>query len=337
MGNQRISAGIFANLGKRAAGISLLCLGVAQGSSAQEVAKWYINAATGWHEYDPERLLEDESAGIFGLERRLTPNWAAELSVMTASPQSKQAASTQDGRLMRDSLNALYYFSDGKGFEPYLSTGIGHTRFRMESGERDDETHLSLALGARYLFNPRWSLRAEARYLNALNDSYGDTLVSFGVSYSFGKIALSSRAAPEQKPALQIAAATSAPLPKLDSSAAPEPDDLVIRFAFDSAEITEQYRDSLRKVAQLLKSTTGMLAVIEGHADSIGAATYNMQLSQRRVKAVEKFLIEEYGVESRSLRTAWQGESQPIADNDTSEGRHLNRRVLIVLESEAEY
>lgn len=326
MTSKRSPRGGFASVSRRAFGACLFGLGIMQVVQAQEVAKWYLNAAAGVYDYDQERLFEDDSAGIFGIERRLTRNWAVELRTMSALLTSEQAAAVEDGRMIRNSLDALYYFSDGKGFEPYLSSGIGNARFSLESGERNSETDLSLAIGTRYLLNPKWSLRAEARYFNELSDNYGDTLVSFGVSYSFGRIGAPSK----QATATQVV--TPAVIPA--SPAIPQPGEWTIRFAFNSAELTDPNHDSLGQVAHWLKTTTGSVVLIEGHTDSIGTNSYNLQLSQRRVKAVEKRLVEAYGVEPRRLRTAWQGEAKPVADNATAEGRSQNRRVLIVLEDE---
>lgn len=320
------STGSFVGAIGRTLGVCLFGLGILQGVQAQEVAKWYLNTAAGLYDYDQERSFEDDSAGIFGIERRLTRNWAVELRAMSASLTSEQAAVVEDGRLIRNSLDALYYFSDGKGFEPYLSSGIGNARFSLESGERNSETDLSLAIGTRYLFNPKWSLRAEARYFNELSDNYGDTLVSFGVSYSFGRIGAASK----QATATQVVTPAVIPTPP----AKPQPGEWTIRFAFNSAELTDPNQDSLGQVAHWLKTTTGSVVLIEGHTDSIGTTPYNLQLSQRRVKAVEKRLVDAYGVEPRRLRTAWQGEAKPVADNATAEGRSQNRRVLLVLEDE---
>jgi len=319
------STGGFAGAIRRTVGVCLLGLGIVQAVQAQEVAKWYLNTAAGLYDYDRERLFEDDSAGMFGIERRLTRNWAIELRTLSASFKSEQAA-VDDGRLIRNSLDALYYFSDGKGFEPYLSSGIGSARFSLGSGERNSETDLSLAIGTRYLFNPKWSLRAEARYFNTFSDNYGDTLISFGVSYSFGRIGTP----PKQATSTQVVTPPVISTPPVT----PQPGEWTIRFAFNSAELTDPYQESLGQVAHVLKTTTGSVVLIEGHTDSIGTAPYNLQLSQRRVKAVEKRLVDAYGVEPRRLRTAWQGEARPVADNDTADGRSQNRRVLIVLEDE---
>ena len=69
---------------------------------------------------------------------------------------------------------------------------------------------------------------------------------------------------------------------------------------------------------------------IIGHTDSIGSDAYNMRLSERRAMAVRNFLVSE-GVNSSIIGVSGMGERQPVASNDTDEGRALNRRVEVLV------
>jgi outer membrane protein OmpA-like peptidoglycan-associated protein len=69
---------------------------------------------------------------------------------------------------------------------------------------------------------------------------------------------------------------------------------------------------------------------LEGYTDSTGDAAYNVQLSQRRVEAVRRFLAEK-GVEIHRLSSIGLGEARPVANNQTRAGRDQNRRVAIRL------
>ena len=75
----------------------------------------------------------------------------------------------------------------------------------------------------------------------------------------------------------------------------------------------------------------GTATVVEGHADSTGAAAYNKQLSQRRADAVRNALIRDYGIAANRLSAVGYGEERPIADNKTAAGRLSNRRVIAVV------
>ena len=87
----------------------------------------------------------------------------------------------------------------------------------------------------------------------------------------------------------------------------------------------------LDQVAAALLSSPGRTLVVEGHTDSLGTDEDNQLLSQRRADAVRTYLIGRgYGAERIVARGL--GESQPVAGNDTSEGRSNNRRVEIIIQ-----
>jgi len=69
---------------------------------------------------------------------------------------------------------------------------------------------------------------------------------------------------------------------------------------------------------------------IEGHTDAVGTHEYNLDLSQRRVLSVMRFLVEQ-GVEPARLEAIGHGKTRPIADNTTDEGRARNRRVDFII------
>ena len=81
-------------------------------------------------------------------------------------------------------------------------------------------------------------------------------------------------------------------------------------------------------VASFMKKYPNTSTIIEGHTDSIGAASYNMKLSQQRADAVKQELVSKYGVNPNRLRTQGFGETRPVDTNATKKGRHNNRRVV---------
>jgi outer membrane protein OmpA-like peptidoglycan-associated protein len=104
-----------------------------------------------------------------------------------------------------------------------------------------------------------------------------------------------------------------------------------VTFESGKSEILEGAQGKLDEVAQALikaKPTKGV--VVEGHTDSQGSASFNKVLSQQRADAVRSYLIGQ-GVPADTIRAEGKGESRSIADNDTAEGRAMNRRVEIVL------
>ena len=73
--------------------------------------------------------------------------------------------------------------------------------------------------------------------------------------------------------------------------------------------------------------------VVEGHTDSVGTDAYNQGLSERRANAVRDVLVNQYGLSADRVNAAGYGESRPVADNATSEGRAINRRVEAEVEA----
>jgi outer membrane protein OmpA-like peptidoglycan-associated protein len=77
----------------------------------------------------------------------------------------------------------------------------------------------------------------------------------------------------------------------------------------------------------------GIHVAVEGHTDSVGSDDYNQQLSERRAGSVRNFLVQN-GVPLTVISAMGFGESQPVATNDTPEGRQTNRRVELVVTGE---
>lgn len=100
-------------------------------------------------------------------------------------------------------------------------------------------------------------------------------------------------------------------------------------FDFDSADLRPDMKASLDDVAAKVLASPGEEEVmVVGHTDSAGAEGYNLTLSERRAQAAAEYLISK-GVNPASISVSGMGESSPIADNSTGEGRAKNRRVEI--------
>jgi outer membrane protein OmpA-like peptidoglycan-associated protein len=99
-----------------------------------------------------------------------------------------------------------------------------------------------------------------------------------------------------------------------------------VNFDFNKANIRPDAAGILKEAATILKDNSTVSVSVEGHTDSVGSDQYNLKLSLRRAAAVKDFLVKEGVTESR-LSTRGLGESQPVASNDTADGRAQNRRV----------
>jgi outer membrane protein OmpA-like peptidoglycan-associated protein len=104
-----------------------------------------------------------------------------------------------------------------------------------------------------------------------------------------------------------------------------------ILFDFNKATLRRDVEFNLVKIATILNQFAEMKVVVEGHTDSVGTEEYNLELTQRRAQVVLEFLVSQ-DVAADRLTAEGFGESRPVADNDTPEGRQKNRRVDLVIQ-----
>jgi outer membrane protein OmpA-like peptidoglycan-associated protein len=103
-----------------------------------------------------------------------------------------------------------------------------------------------------------------------------------------------------------------------------------ILFDVDKYALKSETRNNLDQLSATLKKYDDTDVLILGHTDNTGADDYNQDLSERRATSVEKYLITQQ-ISGQRLSTVGYGETDPLATNDTAEGRQLNRRVEIVI------
>lgn len=117
-------------------------------------------------------------------------------------------------------------------------------------------------------------------------------------------------------------------------SATPEKTSIALNvfFEFNSDKILQDYYGDLDKLGKVLTAPqySGYRIQVEGYTDSIGSDSYNRRLSERRAESVKRYLTQQFPISSDRLIVRGLGKSNPIASNDTPEGREKNRRVEVV-------
>lgn len=103
-----------------------------------------------------------------------------------------------------------------------------------------------------------------------------------------------------------------------------------VTFATDSSDLNPAFFDVLNSVGKVLKQFDKTVVEVAGHTDSTGSEQYNQSLSERRAATVAQYL-EAKGVATQRILTVGMGETRPVADNSTPEGRQANRRVEITM------
>ena len=106
-----------------------------------------------------------------------------------------------------------------------------------------------------------------------------------------------------------------------------QPAVLDIKFDTDKADIKPEYHNELQQVAEFLTEFPKATGAIEGYTDSIASMKYNMDLSQRRADSVRDYLIKKFNIAPERITAKGYGETKPVGDNKTAEGRKQNRRI----------
>jgi len=123
------------------------------------------------------------------------------------------------------------------------------------------------------------------------------------------------------------------PTPALAVAEPVDPDmTLNIEFPSGSADLLPEHDAELARAAEILLQHPTVPVVIEGHTDSVGSDDDNQRLSEQRAAAVLRHLVDEHEVDDTQLTWEGYGENRPVAENETAEGRRLNRRVSLAID-----
>lgn len=193
-------------------------------------------------------------------------------------------------------------------------------------------TSYKFGAGLQYDFSEPFSFRVEAEQYR-IDDAVGNEgdmqMVSLGMIYHFW-----SKPAPA-RPAAAVAVERSAAPVRVVVPAPARTEEycsiLDIAFEINLVEIQREDKERLAVVATFLNKYPDSTAVIEGHTDDVGSNEDNLALSQRRAESVVSYLVDTYRIAPSRLRAVGHGETRPLVDNDSEEGKRLNRRINAVI------
>lgn len=243
------------------------------------------------------------------------------------------------------------YFFDRDGWQPF---GLFGGAITHEDRIPDDDQHFTLNAGLGFLkqLNDHGTaFRAEARYLYHFDDEVGNDdpqdwrfMIGFQTPLTAKPVELPPPPPPPPPPADSDGDGVVDGVDECPNTQKGLQVDKVgcaikqtfelkgVNFEFDKATLMVNAKHILDKAADTLKGQPSMQVEIAGHTDSMGPDEYNQNLSERRANSVRDYLIEK-GANGDNLTAKGYGESEPVATNDTPEGREENRRVeLRILE-----
>ncbi|WP_095148064.1 OmpA family protein [Pseudomonas sp. Irchel s3a18] len=229
------------------------------------------------------------------------------------------------------SLLGTYHFGQAgvDSLRPYVSGGFGHqsrTSVKADGHSgRDQSTLAIVGTGVKYYFTDNLFARAGVEADYAMDNGKWDYSALVGLGVNFGG---NAGAAPVVAPVV-------APEPEPEAPVAETVRvELDVKFDFDKATVKPGSLTDVANLADFMKQYPQTTTVVEGHTDSVGPDAYNQKLSQRRADAVKQVLVQD-GVEASRVSSVGYGESRPVADNSTAEGRAVNRRVEAQVEAQA--
>lgn len=301
--------------------VMAVALALAPVAVMAEPGSFSLNPFVGYMWHDSTTDLDNSTIFGVGAEFQFTNQFGVELQYIKDN-DAKMGGGGPNVDSDRFAIDGIYYTPRLSIFQPYLKLGVDHVSYDVPAG-KPEGTEAVAGFGTRMLFNENWSARLEAKALHELDDSLTHGLVTFGISYAFNPPPKPVAAAPVVVPPPP----PPAPVPVIKT----EEMKLNILFATNKADITEQYAPEVERAANFLKKYPDETATIEGHTDSSGSDALNQKLSQRRADAVKNMLVDRYGIDASRVTAVGYGESRPVADNATKEGRAENRRVIAVM------
>ena len=311
--------------------------------------RFYIAPMFSYVMADDARDTDDGYGGLLAIGKKVFPQLDLEARVQYLKYEAHEA----DRGLVDGILCGILPCPEPEDVD-ITSGGVAVNYFLSSSGSgfylhgdamMGDSTLYNAGIG--YEFGSDGALRLEALYHND-DGEYDEVQFNVGFRIPFGKRSI---AAPFVEPVAVVPVeetyvAPPPPPPPCEMPAPGQPmtldgcktgDTLVLRgvnFDFDKATLTVNAKALLDMVADALLARSDVKVEIAGHTDAKGSDAYNLKLSDRRAASVKAYLVSK-GIAEERMTTMGYGESVPVADNASDEGRELNRRVeLKVTESQ---
>ena len=194
------------------------------------------------------------------------------------------------------------------------------------------ETNYKLGVGLQYDFTKTVGMRAEMeryRINDAVSHKADVDLLSVGVVVRFARktptyAPVAAAPPPPERVIMESPVLVVVPVPAKTQQYCTILD---IQFEIDKGDMQREEKEKLAVVGTFLAKYPDTIAVIEGHTDNVGTPEHNMELSQRRAESVVSYLADTLHIDPARMQAVGYGDSRPLADNSTEEGKRQNRRI----------
>ena len=299
---------------------------MAQGQGAVE-----MDAFAKYYEPDTRTGLDEGALYGAGIGYFLTDDVSLNLShgVYDGVDLDGAAGKNIEGELT--SLDAVYHFgAPDVGLRPYVSAGAAHQSIGQATSGRDRSSFANLGAGLKYYFTQNVFAKAGVEAMYNIDQANTEWMGGVGVGLNFGGAQPAPAPAPVAVAPVEEPAPVAEPVPEVVRV------ELDVKFDFDKSKVKEESYADIQSLADFMNQNPQTSTTVEGHTDSVGTDAYNQKLSERRAAAVRDVLVNQYGVADARVSSVGYGESRPVADNATEEGRAVNRRVEAEVEAQVQ-
>jgi len=333
----------------------------------------FMTLKTGYQWADSEGSQQtDPSGGVWGVSGGLqfTPEWSWDLGYRSYSNSASRdtwGSVDVDSWLIDTAVRYDWYFKNDWSW--YGRLGVSYWDLEKSQPGRTTLTGYGVSplaeTGISYRFDNNIQLSAGYQYLDSIGSSetgrYDSHNLMLNLTYRFGQSSSIATKTPDRTEATDLVAKMPvAEKPTVVTEVSPvepaepiaEQEPLVIEapvvpkvytfsamtlgdeysFDIDSTKVSPAFKQALKPIASTLVSFPQANVAIVGHADATGTESYNQKLSERRASAVAAELLD-LGGRIGQMNLSGKGELDPVASNDTAEGRTKNRRVEVTLSS----
>ncbi|TXJ09261.1 MAG: OmpA family protein [Acinetobacter sp.] len=304
-------------------------------SADENIAKTYTGVK------DKNLDIQDDIVAGSAIGAELTPWLQAEIEYQQTRPDAKYAGVKTNANIKHETASLNFIATsdlltgnyDSK-IKPYALLGAGWSRFNIEGGGASKDTIGNIGGGLLVQLNDALTLRGEARGVHNFDNNWWEAQALAGL-----QIVVGGHLKPAA-PVVEVQPVEPQPQPVVEVKPEPEqPKEITedlkmeLRVFFDTnkSNIKDQYKPEVAKVAEKLAEYPNATAQIDGHTDNTGPRKLNERLSLARANSVKSALVNEFGVDANRLSTQGFAWDQPIADNNTKEGKAMNRRVFATI------